>query len=219
MMGYPEQTGRAAARLEDVLATEELARRPARPPDFEAENRALVGLAREMATHPETIFQKLVDTALELCRADSAGVSILEPGEGPGVFRWHAVAGRFAHNLGGTMARHLSPCGAVLDRDAALLFDRPARHFRELAAVEPPIVENLLVPFHAAGQPVGTVWAIAHSADRKFDAEDARLLTSLSRFASTAYQLTTSLQAATAARETLEQRVREQTRALSEANE
>src|SRR5919202_1657451 len=99
MMGYPEQTGRAAARLEDVLATEELARRPARPPDFEAENRALVGLAREMATHPETILQKLADTALELCRADSAGVSIPEPGEGgPGVFRWRAVAGRLAHN-------------------------------------------------------------------------------------------------------------------------
>src|SRR4051812_24446334 len=158
MMGHAEQTGRTAARLEDVLATEELARRPARPPDFEAENRALVRLAREMATHPETILQKLVDAALELCRAESAGVSILEPCDGPGVFRWHAVAGRFAPNVGGTMPRDLSPCGAVLDRDAVLLFADPARHFPAVAAIDLPVVETLLVPFHAGGRPVGTVW-------------------------------------------------------------
>jgi len=40
---------------------------------------------------------------------------------------------------------------------------------------------------------VGTIWAISHSPLRKFDAEDLRLLESLGRFASAAYQAVESL--------------------------
>jgi GAF domain-containing protein len=200
--------------LGDVLITAELSRRTLRPPDYAAENRALAALAGEMTANLETILQKLVDTALELCRADSAGISILESGEGSGVFRWHAIAGPFAPNLGSTMACDLSPCGTALNRDTVLLFDRPARHFTELAAAEPEMFESLLVPFHADGRPVGTVWAIAHSRDRKFDAEDARCLESLSRFATAAYQLATSLRAETKARGGLVQHLEQQSRIL-----
>src|SRR4051812_13860942 len=116
--GNPEGS---SVRLEDVLRTEELAHRPSRPPDFEAENRALVALAREMCASPGTILQQLVDAALALCRADSAGISILEPGGARELFRWHAIAGQFAVHAGGTMPRDASPCGTVLDRDDVLL--------------------------------------------------------------------------------------------------
>src|SRR5215470_10325750 len=81
--------------LDDVLVTAELERRPTRSPDYAAEGRALAALAEAMADSPQTILQKLVETALDLCDADSAGISILEPGGTAGVFRWHAVAGRF----------------------------------------------------------------------------------------------------------------------------
>jgi signal transduction histidine kinase len=207
-MNRTDAAGHHPIGLDEVLVTAELDRRPSRPPDHAAENRALVALAEALADAPQTILQRLVDTALALCRADSAGISILEPDDGPGRFRWHAVAGPFAANVGGTMARDASPCGTVLDRDAALLFAHPARHFAGLAAVDPPIVENLLVPFHVAGQPVGTVWAIAHTSDRRFDAEDARLLASLSRFASVAYRMTGARTAAETGRDELERRGR-----------
>src|SRR5262249_23735111 len=49
--------------------------------------------------------------------------------------------------------------------------------------------EVLLIPFHCEAKPVGTLWIIAHDHTRRFDAEDQRLMTGLSRFASTAYQL------------------------------
>ena len=75
----------------------------------------------------------------------------------------------------------------------------------------------LLVPFHAAGRSVGTVWAIAHTPDRKFDAEDARLLSSLSGFASAAYQMTAALRAEKVAREQLEGRVSERTSEIAAA--
>ena len=42
-------------------------------PTIEAENRALIALAQRKWRPPESILQKLADTALVLCRADSAG--------------------------------------------------------------------------------------------------------------------------------------------------
>ena len=64
-------------QIQSMVSTAELSRRPSRPPDYEAENRALVMLAQEMATAPDGILQKLADTALVLCRAHSAGLSLL----------------------------------------------------------------------------------------------------------------------------------------------
>jgi PAS domain S-box-containing protein len=91
------------------------------------------------------------------------------------------------------MPREASPCGTVLDRDASLLFARPERHFDYGMTIDPPIVEALLTPFHVQGKVAGTIWVIAHTPSRKFDTEDQRVLTSLSHFASAAYQMRTAL--------------------------
>ncbi len=187
--------------LDEVLVTAKLARRPTRPPDYEAENRALSAMAEAMVGSPQMILQKLVEAARDLCRADSAGISILEPGGVAGVFRWHAIAGQFAPNTGSHVLREASPSGIVLDRDAALLFSYPERHFDYGMAIDPPIVEALLAPFHSEGKPAGTLWVIAHTPSRKFDTEDQRVLTSLSRFASVAYQVKMAALNAVRARE------------------
>lgn len=63
--------------VEGVLITDELGRRASREPDFEAESRALPALAHEMANSPATVLQKLAEFVLELCRSDSAGISLL----------------------------------------------------------------------------------------------------------------------------------------------
>jgi PAS domain S-box-containing protein len=175
--------------LDDVLITDDLAHRPGRPPNYTVENRALVRLAEALADSPQTILQELVETALEVCLADSAGMSILERGGAADIFRWHAIAGPFATHLGEGMPRGASPSGVVLDRDIPLLFSYPERHFDYGMAIDPPIVEALLVPFYTEGKAVGTLWVIAHTPSRKFDSEDQRVMISLSRFASMAYQL------------------------------
>ena len=82
--------------LEDVITTAELDRRPARAPDFESESRALVGLMRALREADANVLQQLAETALDLCRAQSAGVSIEEEEHGLRVFRWHGAAGRWA---------------------------------------------------------------------------------------------------------------------------
>ena len=81
----------------------------------------------------------------------------------------------------------------MLDRDAPLLFTHFERRYPYLLAATPPAEECLLVPFYVKGKSVGTIWAIAHDERRKFDAEDLRLLESLGRFASAAYQAVESL--------------------------
>ena len=64
--------------LSSMLSTAELGRRPSRPSDHAAENDALVALVQELAASPDGILQKLAETALSLCRAHSAGLSLLE---------------------------------------------------------------------------------------------------------------------------------------------
>ncbi len=69
------------------------------------------------------------------------------------------------------------------------------RHYTYFAQVAPPIEEALLIPFHVAGEAVGTVWVIAHDASRRFDAEDLRIVNILGEFAAATYQVLTSLRA------------------------
>jgi two-component system, cell cycle sensor histidine kinase and response regulator CckA len=184
------------APLESVLCTELLENRPSRPPDYQAESRALRILLKELREAPRNVLQKTVEMLLELCRADSAGISLLELGAAGNLsasgdhFRWHAVAGKWAPLLWNTTTRRdYGPCGTVLDRNRTLLFSNAHRHYTQFAGVQPLLVEGLLVPFHVDGQPVGTIWVIAHDDSRKFDAEDQRLTESLASFASTAYHV------------------------------
>src|SRR5215471_9389092 len=65
------------ASLESILCTEELQRRPSRPPDYERENRALVALMAALADSPGSIFQALAQTILDITQCDSAGLSLL----------------------------------------------------------------------------------------------------------------------------------------------
>ena len=183
----------APASLESVITTAELTRRPARACDHAAENRAVLALMDEMASASgiagaDRVLQKLVDTALRLCRAHSAGVSLLEREGEHEIFRWRAAAGPWANLVGGSVPRRRSPCGTALDRNMALLMARPERHFGYVPGA-PQIVELLLIPFHYDGEPAGTLWIVAHDDTRSFDAEDCRLMTTLARFATTAYQL------------------------------
>jgi two-component system CheB/CheR fusion protein len=183
-----------ASSIEDILITAELERRPRRAPDHAAENRAMAALARQMAGDPGGVPQKLAELLVDLCGADSAGISLLDREDGREVFRWTAVAGASAPELGGTVARDASPCGAVVDRNQLMLLKDAGRFYPVLRGYEPRIYESLLAPWAANGKATGTVWVISRSPDRHFDAEDARLVQSLASFAAAAYQAIVSQQ-------------------------
>ena len=152
MLHEAETVRDRAPRLESVLSTAELSRRPSRPPDHASENRALIALAKEMAVSPDGILQKLAETALVMCRAHSAGLSLLEEGDQKKNFHWRAIAGAWAPHRGGGTPREFGPCGTVLDRNVALLFSHPERDFPYFGEVKPLLDEGLLIPFYINGE-------------------------------------------------------------------
>ena len=79
---FPSCLPDGAASLESILCTEELRRRPSRPPDYEKENRALVALRSALADSPQTILQTLAETILEVTQSDSSGLSLLTKDDG-----------------------------------------------------------------------------------------------------------------------------------------
>lgn len=172
--------------LEAIVRTDELSRRPSRHADHAAENRALVALSTALADFPAAILQTLADQVLKVLHADSAGLSLLTK-DGKR-FYWAAISGAWRPHTGGGTPRDFGPCGDVLDRNAAMLFTHWELRYPYLAAATPLADEGLLAPFYVKGKAVGTIWAIAHTERRRFDAEDLRLLQSLGQFASAAYQ-------------------------------
>jgi len=169
-----------------------LRRRPSRPPDYETETRALAALVSALADSPRTVLQTLADTVLAVLHADSAGLSLLTKDKKR--FYWAAIAGAWRPHSGGGTPRDFGPCGDVLDRNIPMLFTHWERRYPYLSMATPLADEGLLAPFHVNGEAVGTIWAIAHSKCRSFDAEDLRLLESMGRFASAAYHAVESIE-------------------------
>jgi PAS domain S-box-containing protein len=210
------------ASLESILCTEELQRRPSRPPEHEKENRALVKLVSALADSPSTIFHTLAETIEDITQCDSAGLSLLtRDGKTPHVdgqrFYWPAICGMWNPHVGGGTPRNFGPCGDVLDQNRTLLFTHFERRYPYLMPVSPAAEECLLVPFYVNGKAVGTIWGIMHSDRRKFDAEDDRVMASLGKFASSAYQAwmhIEELKVEVAEREMAEAEVRELAKGL-----
>src|SRR5688572_5247915 len=103
------------ASLDEIVITQALSERKPRRPDLRAEIDAFHALARQMANRPAALLQALMESAVHLCRAGSAGVSLLEAGaDGKEIFRWVCLAGAYKGHEGGTTPRDFSPCGTCL---------------------------------------------------------------------------------------------------------
>ena len=66
---------RAANEPVSAISTIVLRGRSSRSPNYKAENRALIELAQGLSTSPRAILQKLAETAMALCAAQSAGIT------------------------------------------------------------------------------------------------------------------------------------------------
>lgn len=180
--------------LEAILCTEELRRRPWRPPGYEKENRALVALARALVESPFNILQTLAEIILDVTQCDSSGLSLLTKDDGGKRFYWPAIAGEWKRHIGRGTPRDFGPCGDVLDQNRTLLFRHFELRYPYFIPITPAAEECLLVPFYIGGKAVGTIWAITHGDRRKFDSEDERIMNTLGQFASVAYQTVESIE-------------------------
>jgi hypothetical protein len=80
--------------LDDILIVEELSRRIPRTTDLKEENDALHTIIGQLVEQPQILLKKLVKIITQLCRAESAGISLLEvTPNGENICRWFALAG------------------------------------------------------------------------------------------------------------------------------
>ncbi|MEM5341384.1 hybrid sensor histidine kinase/response regulator [Paraburkholderia azotifigens] len=185
MSGPPTLPADRGALNADGLVTASLdARSRRRPLDAAQEYEALQALARTLSISEAAMLQQLADTALELCGADSSGVSQHERDvSGGSILRWVAVSGRCSNLVGQAIPCQQSPCGVTIELGVPQLFDFPKRQFACLSAVAPEITEELVVPMPGGTGPLGALWVMSHGRARCFDSEHRRILTGLAHFA------------------------------------
>lgn len=140
-------------------------------------------LASCFVESPETILGELVNVAVLLCGADSAGISMeREDATDQDHFRWIATAGEYTPFLQASLPKYPSACSVCLDRGGPQLF-RVHKRFFELIGVEAALVtDGILLPW-AVEEMRGTIFILAHGRDEAFDAEDLRLMQVLADFA------------------------------------
>ena len=179
--------GESPMLLDDVIITSQLYIRPTRSPDYRAEIQNIKILVAAMSENPHAFWRRLAEAALELCRAGTAGVSLLDIEDGAEVFRAEAVAGVLGDRLAGTIPRP-SPFDTAIDRDATQLMYLPGRLFPKLR-FDPAILEMLIIPFRVRTMPAGAVWLAAHDDTCRFDREDERIGKTLASFAAAGWHL------------------------------
>jgi hypothetical protein len=179
-----------ANNVDEVLITPELSSRRPTSRDFQTETHAYSEIAETFGGTTESTLQTLVAAGVRMCRAGSCGLSVLQALHGGGTqFCWTHMAGVYANYVGGTTRRDFSPCGVTLDRCSPQLFYYPGRLFTYFQAVEPPIVEGLVLPVTYDRESLGTLWIVSHDEERHFDSEDVRIMTALAYFTVAALRL------------------------------
>jgi hypothetical protein len=151
--------------------------------DVAAQVEGMHRLARAFVENPDCILQELVNAAVDLCGADSAGISIeREDGDDANYYQWVATAGQYSNFMNAVLPRFPSACGICLERGRPQLF-RVTQRFFDLMGVEAPTVtDGILLPWHV-GNTRGTIWIMAHGRSEAFDADDSRMMQMLANFA------------------------------------
>jgi hypothetical protein len=153
------------------------------PRDVAIQIEGMRRLARAFVDRPETILQELVNAAVDLCGADSSGISIEQESKtDEKYYHWVATAGDYARFLNATLPRYPSACGVCLERGQPQLF-RVTKRFFDLMGIEAPVVtDGILLPWQVE-ETRGTVWIMAHGREEAFDGDDVRMMQVLADFA------------------------------------
>jgi hypothetical protein len=182
-ISYLEETGLEVQGLREDRA---FADRRLHVRDIARQMDGLQRLTHAFVDRPETILQQLVDTAVDLCDADSAGISIEKDDRTDEHFyQWVAAAGEYSPFFNAMLPRYPSACGICLERGAVQHFRVTKRFFDILGVEASPVLDGLLLPWQE-GETRGTIFVMSHSSRDAFDSEDVRLMQTLAGFAAMA---------------------------------
>ncbi|HEY4356640.1 MAG TPA: GAF domain-containing protein [Acidobacteriaceae bacterium] len=167
----------------DLASSSMLKERPAQPHDAAAEVARIQRVAHVFVEKPEGILQELAQAAVELCGADSAGISLEMPERTAEKFyHWVAAAGAYSPFFDAILPEFPSACGLCLQRGSAQWF-RVGKKFFDILGVEAPeVTDGLLLPWQVDGTR-GTIFIMAHGRSEAFDDEHVRIMKVLADFA------------------------------------
>ena len=119
--------------------------------------------------------------AMELCGAQSAGISMFSP-SGFDTLTWLGVAGELRPFDQHVLPRDDSACGVCFNYRAPQLFRHPHLFFSWMSTVGVVIEELLVFPIQGPyGAFFGTLWVVSHDPDgRKFTATEVLILERMS---------------------------------------
>jgi signal transduction histidine kinase len=143
-------------------------------------------LTHSFVQSPDTILQELVNAAVDLCGADSAGISLeTEEKSDANYYHWVATAGQYNGFLNAMLPRYPSACGICLERGKPQLF-RVRQRFFDIMGIEAPLVtDGILLPWQVE-ETRGTIFIMAHGRTAAFDKDDGQMMRVLADFAAMA---------------------------------
>jgi hypothetical protein len=160
-----------------------------RLPRFRNPAKQLQGMrrvARAFVENPATILQELVNTAVDLCEAESAGISLQSKDEnGETSYRWVATAGQYERFLNAILPSFPSACGLTIERRQPQLFRVSQQFFDQMGVDAPVVTDGILIPWEVQNI-CGTIWIMSHQKTEAFDTDDSRLMELLADFAAMA---------------------------------
>jgi DNA-directed RNA polymerase specialized sigma24 family protein len=197
----PKTVSEAVARLAgtgleviEIDGDQAFARRQLHVRDVVQHIEGMNRLARVFVETPERVLDQLVAAAVELCGADSAGISIEQPdGLDEHFYRWAATAGQYSGFADAKLPRYPSACGVTLERGRPQLFRVSQRFFDLMGVQAPTVTDGLLLPWQVDDTrgtiTRGTIWIMAHGRQEAFDSEDCRMMQALASFAATGVRM------------------------------
>lgn len=182
----PADTGLEVLDLESDAA---FTQRRLHTRDIATQMEGMRRLAQAFVTNPDTILQELVNAAVDLCGADSAGISVeQEEKTDENFWHWVATAGSYSGFLNATLPRYPSACGVCLERGRPQLFRVTQRFFDLMGVDAPTVTDGILLPWET-GETRGTIWIMAHGRTEAFDRDDCRMMQVLANFAAMGIRL------------------------------
>ncbi|MGC1871073.1 MAG: sigma-70 family RNA polymerase sigma factor, partial [Acidobacteriaceae bacterium] len=154
--------------------------------DVASQMEGLRRLTHSFVQSPDTILQELVNAAVELCGADSAGISLeTEEKSDANYYHWVATAGQYNGFLNAVLPRYPSACGICLERGRPQLF-RVRQRFFDIMGIDAPLVtDGILLPWQVE-ETRGTIFIMAHGRTAAFDKDDGQMMRVLADFAAMA---------------------------------
>jgi RNA polymerase sigma factor (sigma-70 family) len=143
-------------------------------------------LTHSFVENPDTILQELVNAAVVLCGADSAGISLeTEEKSDAKYYHWVATAGQYNGFLNAVLPRYPSACGVCLERGRPQLFRVRQRFFDIMGIKAPLVTDGILLPWQVEDTR-GTIFIMAHGRSVAFDKDDGQMMRVLADFAAMA---------------------------------